>query len=374
MVMLVPFRAFRPKNLKESNVKSLSNLTLEEYDLKTDYIRHNIEYAKNSIISGNFLQDSEPAFYCLRMFSKDSEIKGDFLIALVSKNQNNYFYKHEKIKHHKKETYKALIKKNKLQLTPILAIQETNHSFDSIIESIKNYDPLMSFNLDETQFNLWKISNPLEIKKIQKAFINIKKFLIADGHHRFSIFTDEVEQDFSHFSVAFTTIDHLEMKVSPRVLLQPIQLPEEEILRNLSKYFEFKEEKQVHLNDSDIYWMCLPEKRYALKKIVNENSPQKLDIFSSYVVDQYIFGESFRIPTNVDTSNFIVALPGYYKLEDASDILTKLKASCVVFPPLFHKQDLFENLGMLEKLPHTSTWFEPKIPECLIVFDADIIV
>ena len=136
--------------------------------------------------SGILRRDEEPGVY---PYEQEYRLKGKLhrrigLIALV--RLDSCVYPHEQIFGGPKQDRLQLMKTVEASLDPIFGlVPDAGGRYRRLLQrACRSAKPAASFEFQGVRHRLWRITDPVWIRKLQKA-LRSKDLVIADGHHRF---------------------------------------------------------------------------------------------------------------------------------------------------------------------------------------------
>ena len=170
-----PFKAFRPlqKRVEEVVLPTFDNLTNKQLNK----ILKESEY--------NFLNVVSPKAFYPNITKKNS--KKHAYEHLESMIRNNKILKHEAIFKARSNSIMETIEHTKMQIGPVYLSYKNQNSRPIDFKKYERKKPLYKFKSPGgTTRSLWKVSEKNEIQSLRKKLSKIRKFYIADGHHRYS--------------------------------------------------------------------------------------------------------------------------------------------------------------------------------------------
>ena len=205
-----PFKAFRPlqKRVEEVVLPTFDNLTNKqlnkilkesEYNFlnvvspkafypnitKKNSKKHAYEHLESMIKNNIIFQEKEECFYiyCLDKYNKK---QFGIVASIEFEEGNNQILKHEAIFKARSNSIMETIEHTKMQIGPVYLSYKNQKSRPIDFTKYKRKKPLYKFKSPGgTTRSLWKVSEKNEIRSLRKKLSKIKKFYIADGHHRY---------------------------------------------------------------------------------------------------------------------------------------------------------------------------------------------
>jgi uncharacterized protein (DUF1015 family) len=353
-VRIEPFRliSFDSTRWESSSELAKSLLNIDTKD-KLNRTKEILEFLKGKIAKGEAKIDSEPAMYVLNI--NDGMKSSTSIIASVHYDEKKIFFPNEDTHPDKISGYRRVFEAYKLQINPVLTFYKNGPTIKSLVENTVNFRPKVQTSINGALYTLWQIKNPLEIENIKNSVKEIDRLYIADGHHRFSIFQGMPNKASLRIMVSLTDARSICLKSCHRVIVGKI--PDEWIQR-ISKYCVM----EVLTNNDISLENCILIKfrdSYTYKVIFRNDIIDKISLFSA--VDNIIFKEAFGIDDHKREGR-IFPLPGNITFADYDKIFSLYSnSSIIVFIPDICISEFFKIVDNGNKLPPTSTWFEPKI-------------
>ena len=211
-----PFRAFRPqaKRVKEVVLPTFDNLTEKqlnkilkesEYNFlnvvspeafypgisKTNSRKHAYDHLQSMIRNKIIFQEDDECFYVYHLNKYKKNLYGIVASININNQSKKKILKHEAIYNERSKSILKTLKNTKMQVGPVYLSFRDKTNLNLIINKYKKIKPLYKFKtLGGTTRSLWRVSEVKDIDYIKKEYTKVKKFYIADGHHRFSALED----------------------------------------------------------------------------------------------------------------------------------------------------------------------------------------
>jgi len=255
---------------------------------------------------------------------------------------------------------------------------------------------------DRVKHRLWRVDKKAAIEKIVKEMKD-KAIFIADGHHRYEAanrFKTELkmrntkfseEEAYNHIMMYFTAVEDKGLVVLPihRVVHHLAVLSPEKLIKDLEQYFEIKTytaskrtvqnirkkllkdlaksglEKHsfgLYLGGNDYYLLTLKDEK-MIEEMVEEEKPKawkKLDVnILHYAVFDRILGIAQETEDKVTYTK---------DAEEAFSLVESKKAQIAFLLNPTKIEEIIAIASKLEKMPHKSTYFYPKLLSGLTLF------
>lgn len=345
---------FRAIRFNSDYWKSQNCFTTQSTESKVEFAKNVLHHIDRQIANGSARIDASPGLYVLRITSNSKCVM--LLIGEIDYNEKSVLFMNEGIHKPKLESYKSMFQKFKIQTNPVLTFYKNGQAIEEIVAETLHCSPTTIASIDGMLYELWQITNPIEIEKIKRSLKAVNRLYIADGHHRFSLFTSLPTKNSAKLIISITDSNSILLKSCHRIVFGSIS-PKWQ-----SKISQFGTIEKIHSfkNTSGKVVMSFPSNDiYAVD--FRENATKS--IFE--IVKKDIIEFSFGI-TNYEENVF--PLPGNISPQDAPQIFSLYKSGTVaIFVPSISIVDFLDVIDNGHKLPATSTWFEPKIVDGFIV-------
>lgn len=347
-----PFRAIR-FNSDYWNLNSYSCAGNTSND-KIQQTQNTLIYLASQIANGFAKIDTVPGLYILRTTSSQKQFTS--IIGEIDYNEKSVLFMNEGIHPQKLECYKSMFQKFKIQTSPVLTFYKKNISIEAIVAEILDTKPNITANIDGILYELWHVHNVLEISRIKQALKPIDCLYIADGHHRFSLFTSLVSKISARLIISVTDINSILLKSCHRVICGAISVNWYEKISNIGNI------EKLNSFDNISGKVVLVFPNGANFAIDFRNNREHTNIFDIVKKDVIEIGFGVR-----DYDENVFPLPGNISPKDANKIFNLYKnAAVAIFLPSINISDFLDFIDNGHKLPATSTWFEPKIVDGFI--------
>lgn len=322
------------------------NIDTKDKVLKTKKI---MEFVSSKIAIGEAKIDKTPGLYALNI--KDSTKSITSIIGAINYDEKKIFFPNEETHPEKLNGYKEIFDKYKMQINPVLTFYKNGDSITSLLHNVIKSQPKIEAKIRESEYRLWAINNPIDLINIKNSISKIDRMYIADGHHRFSIFQGVSRKTSAKIMVSLTDAESVCMKSCHRVIVGSLDNDWKQ------KIFRYCVLEPVSCSESksDIIIHFRGGQRYRV--LFKPEILRELSIY--FAVDNIIFKEAFGIDNK---DGIIFPLPGTVSASDAQKVFDLYEGSSViVFIPELDISEFFKVVDNGEKLPPTSTWFEPKM-------------
>lgn len=403
MRVVIPFRAVRPtqefvkdvasypydivdsdeaRAIAEGNERSFLHVVKAEIDLPpgTD-IYTDVVYEKAKENFYKFLdkrilfQDNSPCFYVYRLQMGTHKQDGIVGCASIDAYKSMRIRKHELTRADKENDRTRHIKTLNAQTGPVFLIYRAQETIDHIVEKIVTGSPEYDFTADDgIAHTVWVIDDETAIDAIEKEFLKIDYFYIADGHHRAASAAAVAEkrqtENSSHngseqYNYMMAVIfPHNQLKVLDynRVIADLNDLSETEFLERVRESFhvrnDFTKKTPGTVHEFGMYlggqWYGLTAKEEICQ---GRDVVGVLDvsILQNYLLDPVL---GIRDPRTDDRITFVGGIRGMAELEKLIDS-GNYAVAFSLYPTTM--QQLMNVADEGKMMPPKSTWFEPKL-------------
>lgn len=399
MAHLHPFKAWRPdpqhveqiacvpydvinvkeaRTLAEGKPNSFLHVIRPEIDLPEDVDPYDdAVYEKGAenlsqLLSDNILQqEEEPSIYIYRLIWKGRPQTGIFSCVSVQDYNDEVILKHELTRPTKEDDRTRHITTQQAHAEPVMVTFKDDDKTQQLIDKAVREDPMYDFVAsDGVTHQLWKVE---ETAPFEKAFENIPKLYIADGHHRCKSASraaaEEMEKNDNHtgteeynfFPAVVFPMSDMRILAYNRIIHD---VPDD-FLSQLREQFDLTAgagPKPSKKGDLSIYidgtWYAA-----TLPVTENPNSVEKLDVhrLQEFLLDPMLDISDPRRDKNI---SFVGGIRGTEELEQLVDE-GEAGMAVSMYPTSIEELIDVSDEGLL--MPPKSTWFEPKLRSGLLV-------
>lgn len=314
-----------------------------------------LNFLNARISSGAARVDAVPGLYVLRITSGAKSVVS--VIGELDYNEKSLLFMNEEIHKEKLEGYKSLFNHYKIQTNPILTFYKGENSVRLIVSDILNNEPSISLSISGVLYELWHVTDQRNITNIKENLSNVQRLYIADGHHRFSIFKSVFSKTSAKLVISVTDSNSMLLKSCHRIILGTVSPDWQARVSKIghvskaSRHTAFDNKILLFFRNGDSFTVNL-----------GDESPGKnlYNLVKTAIIEEGLGVQNY--------SERVFPLPGNINPIDIDKIFDLYKTgSVVLFVPSIGISDFFEAIDNGNKLPATSTWFEPKIVEGFIV-------
>lgn len=340
------------------------------------------ELLEARIADGTFVTDSDKAYYIYEL-TMDGRIQtGIVACASIDDYANNIIKKHENTRADKELDRIRHVDTCNAQTGPIFLAYRADETIRAVVADNKKKDPLYSFTSpDGIRHQVWKISSPQEVDKVQEAFAGINSVYIADGHHRaasavkvgFKRRSENPsytgEEEFNYFLSVLFPDEELMIMPYNRVVKDLNGYTKDEFISKLSECYDVEQSgvrgEAVVPDKKGVIGMYLEGCWYTLTakaSILNDDPVEGLDVslLQNHVLEPVLGIADPRTDKRIE---FIGGIRGTKELERRVD--SDMKVAFSMYATSIQELFAVADAGLL--MPPKSTWFEPKLRSGLFI-------
>lgn len=399
MAHLHPFKAWRPapQNVEEIACVPYDVINVNEAEALADgkpnsflhVIRPEIDlpeetdpydevvYEKGAenlsqLLSENILQqDEEPCIYIYRLIWRGRSQTGIFSCVSVQDYDDEIILKHELTRPAKEDDRTRHIITQQAHAEPVMITFRDDDQTQQLIDEAVQQDPLYDFAAsDGVTHKLWKVA---DTTSFEKAFKNIPKLYIADGHHRCKSASraaaEEKAKNDSHtgseeynfFPAVVFPMSDMHIMAYNRV----VHTIPDDFLSRLREKFNIRSHVDPKPSSKGELSIYIDDRWYGITLPMAEDpdSVEKLDVhrLQEFLLDPMLNITDPRRDKNI---SFVGGIRGTEELER---LVNEDKAGMAIsmYPTSIKELIHVSDEGLL--MPPKSTWFEPKLRSGLLV-------
>lgn len=340
------------------------------------------ELLQKDIQDGIYERDEQEAYYIYELVMDGRSQTGLVACASVDDYVNCVIKKHENTRADKEVDRITHVDTCSAQTGPIFLAYRSNQIINDIVEKAKKESPLYDFTaVDGISHRVWKVAAKKDIEAIQKAFSEIDRIYIADGHHRAASAVkvglkrreenpaNTGSEEYNFFLSVLFPDDQLMIMDYNRTVKDLNGLSTDEFIGRVKENFEVqKSDTPVKPSVKGQFGMYLEKQWYCLtaKKSLFEGKDAvgSLDVS---VLQDYLLGPVLGIgdPRTDARIDFVGGIRGLSELEKRAD--GDMKISFSMYPTSI--MELFDVADQNLLMPPKSTWFEPKLRSGLFIHE-----
>jgi uncharacterized protein (DUF1015 family) len=399
MAIVKPFAALRPKpelaaricelpydvmsseearQFAAGNPLSFLHVSKPEIDLpvSTDLYAPEV-YAKGKanfqslIARGHLVQDAQPALYLYRQVMGAHSQVGLVGAASCDDYLKGIIKKHEFTRPDKEDDRVRHIETLNSQTGPVFLVYRSSNRLDEIIGRHVSTAPEVDFvATDGVRHTAWVVSDPEEIRNVEREFAALPALYIADGHHRCAAAARVCQARQAAGESAFflsVIFSHNQVQILPynRVLKDLNGLSSAQLLERLDGVFVIQVNGKAHPARKHELGFYLAGKWHNLHfrpRFAATTDPiEKLDVT---LLQKYVLEPIFGIddPRTSKRINFVGGIRGTAELQK---LVNAGEYACAfsMFPTSI--EDLMTVADAGGVMPPKSTWFEPKLRDAM---------
>jgi uncharacterized protein (DUF1015 family) len=323
------------------------------------------------------LREDSPSFYLIAQTWKGRTQTGIYSLVSCGEYENNKIKKHEFTRKDKEEDRTNHITAVQADTGPVFLAFQDNHDFMPLVRDIISGSPLYHLtDENDVEISLWKIGSQTEISGIERYFLNIPAFYIADGHHRAASAVNVWKKEnkpgndsgTSYFMAVLFPSSQLEILPYHRAVLDLNNLSEDEFLQKCGLNFLVKEASGLSPEKKGEIGMYIRNKFFILvpkEGSFNKNDP--LDSLDVSILQKNLLAPVLGIedPRTSKRVQFVGGIKGPKELIRLVDEKTAAVSFCL-YPVSMN--ELISITDSHQVMPPKSTWFEPKLRDGLITY------
>ena len=409
MATLHPFRAQRPhpdavedvasvpydvisvaeaRELAAGNPRSFLHVIRPEIDLPPGTDEHadavyetGAENLRAFMEADYTTREDEPALYVYRLVMDGRAQTGLFGCVSVAEYDNDTILKHEKTRPAKEDDRTRHILTQEAHAEPVMLTFRDVESVNTLIAAAQEGEPLYDFTADDgVQHTLWRVEAPASLVK---AFADVPKLYIADGHHRCKASSraanvmrgsgrhesEDVSAEYEFFPAVLFPMSQMHIMAYNRVVHE-LPMPPADFLEALDERMPLTRnvddpvppEKEMVCFYLDGAWH-----RATLPPTKRGTVSDELDVarLSEHMLEPLLAITDVRRDPNI---NFVGGIRGTDELEDRVD-QGEAALAVSMAPTSIEELIAVSDAGLL--MPPKSTWFEPKLRSGLLVHPFD---
>ena len=336
--------------------------------------------------SGVLIQDEDSSYYIYRI-----TMEGRSQIGLVGCCYFEEYFEGIIKKHELTRTAKENDRVNHVECLnanaePVFFSYRGKDSIDDLVSEKIQCPSLYNFYADDgIQHELWLISKPDDVSRIEEAFKSVPFLYVADGHHRTAAAArigqkrkDENSnhtglEEYNYFLAVLFPENQLKIFDYNRVVKDLNGLSSEDFLHRLEKSFlvtkiEKSDSRPRSIREFSLYmdgnWYRLLAKEGSWD---TQDPVADLDvtILSEQVLSPLLNITDLRKDNRID---FVGGIRGLEELEKRVDS-GEMKAAFALYPVSMDQLLNIADAG--EIMPPKTTWFEPKLRSGLFIHDLE---
>lgn len=340
------------------------------------------ELLQKDMQEGVYEKDSSEAYYVYELVMDGRSQTGLVACASVDDYVNNVIKKHENTRADKEIDRMTHVDVCSAQTGPIFLAYRSQQTINEIVSKVKKTQPLYDFTaVDSITHRVWKIDDNTDVEATQKAFQNIDRIYIADGHHRAASAVKvglkrreenpdhNGREEYNYFLSVLFPHDQLMIMDYNRTVKDLNGLTKEEFFQRVQENFRIEEkETPVKPEVKGTFGMYVDGKWYQLtakpQLFEGKDAVGSLDvsILQDYLLEPVLGIGDPRTDARID---FVGGIRGLSELEKRAR--EDMTVSFSLYPTSI--TELFDVADQNLLMPPKSTWFEPKLRSGLFIHE-----
>ena len=412
MADVKPFKAIRPKEGLERRIAALPYDVYSREEAKREVEREPLSFLRidraetqftddvdaysdrvyekardllwEMVTNGELVEETGECYYVYELVMDGRSQTGIAACSSVDDYLHQVIRKHENTREDKEIDRIRHVDVCKAQTGPIFLAYRSHPVIQEEMERTRKDRALYDFTAsDGIIHRIWKIEETGAIERIRKAFQEVGRIYIADGHHRcasavkVSLKCREADpgntgkEEFNYFLSVLFPDDQLMIMDYNRVVKDLNGLEKGELIRRISESFLVEKADQgpyrpeekgcfgMYLEDS---WYRLRVKEMPEKKKEEEHPEKWLDVA---ILQDRLLAPVLGIqdPKTDKRIDFVGGIRGLEELERR--VHTDAAVAFSMCPTSVEELFAVADAGQL--MPPKSTWFEPKLRSGLLI-------
>ncbi len=359
--------------MASGNPLSFLHVTRSEIDLDTEDVYSGIVYEKaaenwKKLAAEHLTKDGEPHFYVYSLVMNGRRQTGIVATPLVADYNECRILKHEKTRKEKEDDRTRHISTLRAQTGPVFLTYRDDAEIDAIVAETMKGTPMFDFTAEDgISHTGWRVENTAAL---EKAFGNVEKLYIADGHHRAAsasrTFAAVGDGESDRFLSVIFPASQLRILAYNRVVFDLNGADEASFLDKLSKVAPLAETTDpVPARQGDVCVYCGGKWFVMTLPQVDGDTISQLDVsrLQNLVLQPLLAIDDPRTSKRID---FVGGIRGTAELEKRVNS-GEAKVAFSMYPTTLDQLMAIADEGGI--MPPKSTWFEPKLRDGLFVHE-----
>lgn len=390
-VAALPYDVYDRKEAREAvKGKPYSFLNIDRAETQLDPsidIYDDVVYKKanellhRQIEAGVFVRDWSPCYYIYELTMDGRKQTGIVGCSAIDDYESGVIRKHENTRADKEIDRIRHIDTCNAQTGPIFLAYRARKEIDLIVKEVQSEkNPIYDFTSEDgIRHCVWKISNPQQIRNLERAFEEIPNTYIADGHHRAASAVKvgqgrrnhnpqyTGDEEFNYFLSVLFPDDQLYIMDYNRTVKDLNGYSCREFIEKVKEHFMVRKIGKEPFSPSEkhSFGMYIDSNWYELKLkegLLGDDPVESLDVS---ILQKYLLAPVLDIhdPKKDRRIDFIGGIRGLKELEKRAD--ADMRVSFSLYPTTI--EELFVVADAERLMPPKSTWFEPKLRSGLFI-------
>lgn len=399
MIHIHPFKAWRPepgqvnqiacvpydvidtreaREMARGNEKSFLHVIRPEIDLPEGTDLYGDESYKKGAENldafreqGLLVQETAPSLYIYRLKWHNRTQTGLFACVSVDDYDSGRILRHELTRPDKEDDRTRHILTQQAHAEPVMLTYRGNGHISKLTDAVTSGEPLYRFTAgDDVEHVIWKVDNPDDFTK---AFTEIGKLYVADGHHRCKSASRAADamkkenpghtgrEEYNYFPAVIFPMDQMNILPYNRLIYKASDSTVSRMLRELKAVPDAaprpsgKGKICLYFGKS---WYCI-----HLPAPKNHSAATMLDVarLQTGILEPYFSISDPRTDRNIAFIGGIRGTDALKKMVDSG----KATLAFSMYPTSIDELMEVSDAGLL--MPPKSTWFEPKLRSGILI-------
>ena len=344
--------------------------------------------------SGQMLRDPEPGMYVYRVRQDGDTFLGVGCCLDVDDYRNTSIRRHELTRYDKEEDRTRHIETTKTHNGPVVLLYRDTGEIFSFIKSLITPESVPDAEMktpDGGIHQIFRITDPALLDRLEKTFASIPALYIADGHHRAKsavnvadrriVAGQPVDGDVSRFLGVMFAHNKVKIHGYSRLLVNLGNFTHEAFIETLEKYFEVRPYGRVNGREFNIRPKCQkPENNhivhmylggqwYECTRLIDKKA-KPLDALDVAVLQTYVLEGLLGI-TDPRGDARLQYLGGARPVADLEKLVDMGQYQLAFAMQPVKVETVISIADSGGVMPPKSTWFEPKLLSGLVVHTFD---
>ena len=349
---------------------------------------------KALVSEGLMQKDTDPGLYLYRVRQNGDTVLGLCCCLNVEDYRNNTIRRHEQTRYDKEEDRTRHIEATKTHNGPVVLLYHDTDNISSSLDMIITPATIPDAEVQSEQggiHQIFRITDPIVLSRIEELFLKIPSLYLADGHHRAKASVNVVDRriaagkaadrEVSHFMGVMFAHNKVRIHGYSRLLVDLGRFTPVTFIVELGKYFEIKPYGNVRGAEYNIppkikkpenfhvVHMYLAGQWYECTRL-REKRAVPLDALDVAVLQTYVLEGLLGI-TDPRGDSRLQYLGGARPVADLEKLvdLGNYQLAFAMQPVKVETVLAIADAGGV--MPPKSTWFEPKLLSGLVVHTFD---
>ncbi len=342
------------------------------------------ENLQGFIENGILIRENSPAIYVYRLTKNNISQIGIWTITLIDDYINNNIKKHEHTRADRERNLAEYLQHTGIDANPVLVTYPSDEILNYKLQKTCSEKPSFEFKVDNSNHQLWAVTEPKDIKIYVDRFAEMPYAYIADGHHRAAAFSmlgierrknnlrHKGTEEYNFFSSIYFSSEQLQILTFHRLVKDLNGLSEKDFLDRLTSIGVVSESvADVIPTKKNEFGVYLNSKWYKLNihpDKINYNDPVKqldVSLLQTLILQDILAITDPRTDKRIDFMGDVLGIEKFKAKIDTSE----MTVGFTVHPTSI--EELFAVADEGEVMPPKSTRFEPKLHLGIVIHNID---